>query len=168
MPRLITIDKSVIDQINAGNVGVANFLQRLSKLRMSAECFSQLNEAEQRLATDLGVDHPNSDSYYLTNLRQRGHSRYGDDSLTIQKGNRSIEISLGGQSTHALASIDTVSDVKVGHAVISDSVTSQTLNMFGITLKAPLIVEIDAPFVIIKGNMWVTGGIGVGPTCRPV
>src|SRR5712692_7950825 len=46
MPRLITIDKSVIDQINAGNVGVANFLQRLSKLRMSAECFSQLNEAE--------------------------------------------------------------------------------------------------------------------------
>jgi type VI secretion system secreted protein VgrG len=92
----------------------------------------------------------------------------GDDSLTIQKGNRSVEISLGGQSTHALASIDTVSDVKVGHAVISDSVTSQTLNMFGITLKAPLIVEIDAPFVIIKGNMWVTGGIGVGPTCRPV
>src|SRR5216684_3725077 len=92
----------------------------------------------------------------------------GDDSLTIEKGNRSVEISLGGQSTHALASIDTVSAVKVGHAVISDSVTSQTLNMFGITLKAPLIVEIDAPFVIIKGNMWVTGGIGVGPTCRPV
>ena len=27
----------------------------------------------------------------------------GDDSLTIKKGNRSIEISLGGQSTHALA-----------------------------------------------------------------
>jgi hypothetical protein len=78
MPRLTTIDKSVIDQINAGNVGVANFLQRLprgSKLRMSAECFSQLNEAEQRLATDLGVDHPNSDGYYLANLRQRGHSR---------------------------------------------------------------------------------------------
>jgi hypothetical protein len=42
---------------------------------MSAECFSQLNEAEQRLATDLGVDHPNSDGYYLANLRQRGHSR---------------------------------------------------------------------------------------------
>jgi hypothetical protein len=31
MPRLITIDKTVIDQINAGNVGVANFLQRLPR-----------------------------------------------------------------------------------------------------------------------------------------
>ena len=92
----------------------------------------------------------------------------GDDSLTIQKGNRSVEISLGGQSTHALMSIDTVSNVKCGHAVISDSVTSQTLNPLGITLKAPAIVQIQAPMVIITGNLWVQGGIGVGPTCRPV
>jgi len=92
----------------------------------------------------------------------------GDDSLTIEKGNRSVEISLGGQSTHALSSIETVSKTKVGHAVISESVTSETLNMMGITLKAPVIVQIDAPFVIIKGNLWVQGGIVMGPACMPV
>jgi type VI secretion system secreted protein VgrG len=92
----------------------------------------------------------------------------GDDSLAIKKGNRSIDISLGGQSTHALSSIETVSDMKVSDAVISESLTSQTLNMMGITLKAPVIVEIDAPFVIIKGNLWVQGGIVMGPACMPV
>ncbi|HTE97917.1 MAG TPA: hypothetical protein VK621_04670, partial [Bradyrhizobium sp.] len=85
-----------------------------------------------------------------------------------QKGNRSIEISLGGQSTHALMSIDTVSNEKVGHAVISNSVTSQTLNPFGIILKAPAIVQIQAPMVIITGNLWVQGGIVMGPMCRPM
>jgi len=92
----------------------------------------------------------------------------GDDSLTIEKGNRSVEISLGGQSTHALSSIETVSKTMVGHAVISDSVTSQTLNPLGITLKAPVIVQIQAPMVIITGNLWVQGGIGMGPACMPV
>jgi type VI secretion system secreted protein VgrG len=92
----------------------------------------------------------------------------GDDSLTIKKGSRSIDISLGGQSTHALSSIETVSDMKVSDAVISESLTSETLNMMGITLKAPVIVEIDAPFVIIKGNLWVQGGIVMGPACMPV
>jgi hypothetical protein len=92
----------------------------------------------------------------------------GDDSLTIQKGNRSVEISLGGQSTHALSSIETVSKTMVGHAVISNSVTSQTLNPLGITLKAPAIVQIQAPMVIITGNLWVQGGIGMGPACMPV
>ena len=92
----------------------------------------------------------------------------GDDSLAIKKGNRSIDISLGGQSTHALSSIETVSDTKVSDAVISESLTSQTLNMMGITLKAPVIVQIDAPFVIIKGNLWVQGGIVMGPACMPV
>jgi type VI secretion system secreted protein VgrG len=92
----------------------------------------------------------------------------GDDSLAIKKGNRSIDISLGGQSTHALSSIETVSDMKVSDAVISESLTSQTLNMMGITLKAPVIVQIDAPFVIIKGNLWVQGGIVMGPACMPV
>jgi type VI secretion system secreted protein VgrG len=92
----------------------------------------------------------------------------GDDSLTIQKGNRSVEISRGGQSTHALMSIDTVSTTKVGHAVFSESLTSQTLTMLGITLKAPLYVEIEAPLVIITGNLWVKGGIGRGPMCTPV
>ena len=60
-------------------------------------------------------------------------------------------------------SIDTVSNAKVGHAVISASVTSQTLNMLGITLKAPLLVEIQAPMVIITGNLWVQGGIVMEP-----
>jgi len=58
--------------------------------------------------------------------------------------------------------------MKVSDAVISESLTSQTLNMMGITLKAPVIVQIDAPFVIIKGNLWVQGGIVMGPACMPV
>jgi type VI secretion system secreted protein VgrG len=92
----------------------------------------------------------------------------GDDSLTIEKGNRSVEISLGGQSTHALAKISAVSDLEVAHAVVSESLTSQTLNMAGIFMKATAIMEIDAPIVIIKGNLWVQGGIGMGPACMPV
>jgi hypothetical protein len=58
--------------------------------------------------------------------------------------------------------------MEVSHAVISESLTSQTLNMMMITLKAPLMVEIDAPMVIIKGNLWVQGGIVMGPMCMPV
>jgi type VI secretion system secreted protein VgrG len=93
----------------------------------------------------------------------------GDDNLTVSKGNRSVEVSLGGQSTHALQKISTVSDLEVTHAVISESLTSQTLNMMGITLKAPMLVEIDAPFVIIKGNLWVQGAIIMGTSPpRPV
>jgi type VI secretion system secreted protein VgrG len=92
----------------------------------------------------------------------------GDDSLTIEKGNRSVEISLGGQSTHALAKISTVSEIEVAHEV-AEGVTSQTLNMAGIFMQAPAIVKIDAPFVIISGNLWVQGGIveGTSPP-RPV
>src|SRR5207244_11441333 len=92
----------------------------------------------------------------------------GDDSLTLKKGSRSVEISRGGQSTHALSSIDTVSKTEVSHAVISESLTSQTLDAKGITLKAPMIVQINAPMVIITGNLWVQGGIGIGPACMPV
>jgi type VI secretion system secreted protein VgrG len=92
----------------------------------------------------------------------------GDDSLTIEKGNRSVEISLGGQSTHALAKIGTTSELEVVQAVASESLTSQTLNMAGIFMKASAIMEIDAPIVIIKGNLWVQGGIGMGPACMPV
>jgi type VI secretion system secreted protein VgrG len=87
---------------------------------------------------------------------------------TLENGDDSLSIKKGGQSTHAFASIETVSNMKVSDAVISESVTSQTLTMFGITLKAPVIVTIDAPFVIIKGNLWVQGGIGMGPACMPV
>jgi type VI secretion system secreted protein VgrG len=92
----------------------------------------------------------------------------GDDNLTIEKGNRSVEISMGGQSTHALAKISTVSELEVAHAV-SEGVTSQTLNMAGIFMQAPAIVKIDAPFVIVSGNLWVQGGIveGTSPP-RPV
>jgi hypothetical protein len=40
--------------------------------------------------------------------------------------------------------------------------------MMGIFVKATAIMEIDAPIVIIKGNLWVQGGIGMGPACMPV
>jgi len=35
-----------------------------------------------------------------------------------------------------------------------------------IIMKAPAIMEIDAP--ISKGNLWVQGGIGMGSMCMPV
>jgi type VI secretion system secreted protein VgrG len=92
----------------------------------------------------------------------------GDDSLTVEKGNRSVEISLGGQSTHALARISTASEIEVAHEV-AEGVTSHKLNMAGIFMQAPAIVKIDAPFVIISGNLWVQGAIveGTSPP-RPV
>jgi hypothetical protein len=87
----------------------------------------------------------------------------GDNILVLKSFSGSEEL---GQP--ALSSIETVSKTKVGHAVISDSVTSQTLNPLGITLKAPAIVQIQAPMVIITGSLWVQGGIGMGPACMPV
>jgi|SRR6267378_993573 type VI secretion system secreted protein VgrG len=92
----------------------------------------------------------------------------GDDSLTLKKGSRSVEITLGGQSTHALSSIDTVSDMKIGHAIISEGLTSQTLNMLEISMKAPMMVEIQAPIVVIKGSLWVQGMIVMGPPSGPI
>jgi type VI secretion system secreted protein VgrG len=93
----------------------------------------------------------------------------GDDSLTIKKGSRSVEISLGGQSTHALSSISTASDLQIGHAVGPGSgLTSQTLMIPGIFMKALALVEIDAPMVIIKGALWVQGGIVMGPPSGPI
>jgi type VI secretion system secreted protein VgrG len=115
----------------------------------------------------------NSETWTIGEACEGGASRTttlvnGDDRLTIKKGNRSVDISLGGQSTNALLSIETVSQLEVNHAVISESVTSQTLDMMTIKLKAPVLVEIDAPMVIIKGNLWVMGGIGMSPMCIPV
>jgi len=115
----------------------------------------------------------NSETWTIGEACEGGASRTttlenGDDSLTLKKGSRSVEISRGGQSTHALSSIDTVSKTEVSHAVISESLTSQTLDAKGITLKAPMIVQINAPMVIITGNLWVQGGIGMGPACMPV
>jgi hypothetical protein len=71
--RMIVIDKTVIDQINAGNVPLANFIvSQRTHLYMSYDTFSRLNEAEQRLAADLGVDHPNSDEHYIAGFRSGG------------------------------------------------------------------------------------------------
>jgi len=93
----------------------------------------------------------------------------GDDSLTIKKGSRKVEITLGGQSTHALTSIDTTSDMKIGHAVGPGSpLTSQDLMIPGIFMKALAMVEIEAPIVIVKGNLWVQGMIVMGPPSGPI
>jgi len=93
----------------------------------------------------------------------------GDDSLTIKKGSRSVEITLGGQTTHALSSIDTTSDLKIGHAVGPGSpLTSQDLMLPGIFMKAMAMVEIEAPIVIVKGNLWVQGMIVMGPPSGPI
>jgi type VI secretion system secreted protein VgrG len=92
----------------------------------------------------------------------------GNDSLTIKKGDQSVDISLGGQSTQARSSIETVSHTQVTHAVISESLTSQTLDAGGVTLIAPEVVKINAPMVLITGNLFVAGGIFMGPMCTPV
>jgi type VI secretion system secreted protein VgrG len=93
----------------------------------------------------------------------------GDDSLTVKKGNRSVEITLGGQSTHALSKISTVSELEINHVIGSESpFTSQTLEVPGIFMKALALVEIEAPMVIIKGALWVQGPIVMGPEEGPV
>jgi hypothetical protein len=37
-----------------------------------------------------------------------------------------------------------------------------------IIMRAPMMVIIDAPMVLIKGNLQVAGGIVFGPMCKPV
>ena len=44
----------------------------------------------------------------------------------------------------------------------------QRLAIARVLLKAPAIVQIQAPMVVITGNLWVQGGIVMGPMCRPV
>jgi type VI secretion system secreted protein VgrG len=93
----------------------------------------------------------------------------GDDYLKLEHGHRTVELQSGGQTTTASAEISTKSFDTVTQLVIGASVTSQTLNAMGITMHAPALVQIEAPMVIIKGNLWVQGGIveGTSPP-RPV
>jgi type VI secretion system secreted protein VgrG len=92
----------------------------------------------------------------------------GDDSLKIYNGSRNVEISRGGQSVQALFPIETVSRSQVSHSVISGSVSSLTIDARDIKLKTPAFVKIDAPVVMITGNLWVMGDIRRGPMGTPV
>ena len=74
MPRMIQIDKTVIDQINAGNAALAKAIRNLparSAVWLSHETYAQLNEAERRMVDDLGVNHPNTDEHYVKPYRLR-------------------------------------------------------------------------------------------------
>jgi type VI secretion system secreted protein VgrG len=92
----------------------------------------------------------------------------GDDSLTLEKGNRNVEVSSGSHSTWATKEITVTSNAQVNHEVITNSVTSQTMSTASIIMRAPMMVIIDAPMVLIKGNLQVAGGIVFGPMCKPV
>ena len=74
MPRMIQIDKTVIDQINAGNAALAKAIRNLpsrSAVWITHDIYSQLNEAERRMVDDLGVNHPNTDEHYVKPYRLR-------------------------------------------------------------------------------------------------
>jgi hypothetical protein len=80
MPRSITIDKTVIEQLDRDNRELANFLNNARHvdrlyLEMTAEDYSQLNAAEKQLCEDLGVKHGNSDEHYVSSLRLKADSR---------------------------------------------------------------------------------------------
>jgi hypothetical protein len=40
--------------------------------------------------------------------------------------------------------------------------------MLEISMKAPMMVEIQAPIVVIKGSLWVQGMIVMGPPSGPI
>lgn len=94
----------------------------------------------------------------------------GDDNLRIKTGNRNVKIDFGGQSTSAMTQVSTVSALEIDHAIgmSGASFTSQNWMMPGISMKAMVMVEIEAPIVIIKGALWVQGPIVMGPPTGPV
>jgi hypothetical protein len=77
MVRIIQIDKTVIDQINAGNAQLAKVIRNLpprSAIWITHEIYAQLNEAEMRMVDDLGIVHPNTDEHYVNVYRIRGNA----------------------------------------------------------------------------------------------
>jgi hypothetical protein len=81
MPRSIVIDKTVIEQLNRDNKDLANFFNSLHSvnlviinsphLRMTAETYAKLNEAEQQLCKDMGVKPEYSDRNSIDSFRHR-------------------------------------------------------------------------------------------------
>jgi type VI secretion system secreted protein VgrG len=93
----------------------------------------------------------------------------GNDYLEIEKGDLRTEVGRGSHNTHAQQQILVASNTAVKQIVIADGVTTHTLNAGTISMQAPAMVEITAPMVIIKGNLWVQGGIVAGTSPpRPV
>ena len=92
----------------------------------------------------------------------------GDDILEIDKGDFMVVVASGSHDTHAHQEILVASDTTVKQVVISDTVTTHILEAGTIRMKAPIAVQIDAPFVIISGNLMVGGGIVWGPMSKPV
>jgi type VI secretion system secreted protein VgrG len=93
----------------------------------------------------------------------------GNDYLEIEKGDLRTEVGRGSHNTHAQQQILVASNTSVKQIVIADGVTTHTLNAGTISMQAPAMVEITAPMVIIKGNLWVQGGIVAGTSPpRPV
>jgi type VI secretion system secreted protein VgrG len=102
-----------------------------------------------------------------------GHSRNttiknGRDELVLEKGDRFVGCKDGYHTTYAAGDLLVRSDATVTQLAVGLGVTSQTLSGLGMELKAPTVVTIDAPVVIIQGNLMVTGGITFGPMCKPV
>jgi len=110
----------------------------------------------------------NSEKWTIGNERTTKIEK-GDDTLTLQQGNLSVEVATGSHTTSVTQQISVTSDMQVSHMVIGSSITSQRLGPASIIMKAPVTVIIDAPMVLVKGNLWVQGGIveGTSPP-RPV
>jgi type VI secretion system secreted protein VgrG len=92
----------------------------------------------------------------------------GDDKLTLEKGDRLIKITSGSQMTTAEKGIGLLSQKSIVQVVADEEITSLQLDTYAITMKAPASVEINAPTVVVVGNLIVTGGIVWGPMGKPV
>jgi type VI secretion system secreted protein VgrG len=90
----------------------------------------------------------------------------GTDRLIVEHGDRKIQVVSGTHFTYSNQNLTLISDKTVEQMVFA---TAVTLDPSGISMRAPAMVEITAPMVIIKGNLWVQGGIlaGTSPP-RPV
>jgi hypothetical protein len=87
MPRLIVIDKTVIDQLNRDNKDLAKFILHPDGVNylisgsyaphywMTAADYATLNEADRQLCKDLGVTAGNTDEHYVGSLRRRSDNR---------------------------------------------------------------------------------------------
>ena len=85
MPRIITIDKTVIDELNKDNKDLANFFNSLrsvnlniinnAHLEMTEGEYLKLNEAGRRLCDDMKVRHMGDAKFYIDGLRHRADNR---------------------------------------------------------------------------------------------
>jgi len=83
--------------------------------------------------------------------------KFGDDKLTIEMGDQSVDIPLGSQKTTAFASIK--DEVLISSIEITPGQISLTSPV--IDLKAMMMINLTAPIINIKGIVNLTGMLNV-------